>query len=168
MQLSERTERSYVNSQQVCVTYNTLSATLRVHRGPLGGNPVRRYEDPATSHRHLDFQPHRRHDLLIYLAVVNHPTCDMPTLRVMVRPMDGPAFLVPDILAVEVDVVAYFKSVYSRGDVDVVSDQQRLSRRKLNDESLVSRTVQIVGQNANHLAFAFDLYVAGPTRKRDR
>ena len=43
----------------------------------------------------------RRHDLLIYLAVVYHPTYDMPTLRVMVRPMDGPAFLVPDTLAVE-------------------------------------------------------------------
>jgi len=95
-----------------------------------------------------------------------YPTCDMTTLRVMVRPMDDPAFFVPDILTVEADTVAYLESVDSRGDVDVMRDQQRLSRRKLNDESLVSRTVQIVFQNANHFALAFDLYVACPTRKR--
>ena len=46
----------------------------------------------------------------------------------------------------------YSPSVYSRGDVDVVSDQQRLFRGKLNDKTLVARTVQIVGQNTNHLA----------------
>ena len=69
------------------------------------------------------------------------PACDMTTLRVMVRPMDNSAFFIPDILAVEADTVAYLETVDSRGDVDVMSDQQRLSRRKLNDESLVSRTV---------------------------
>jgi len=90
----------------------------------------------------------------------------MPTLRVMVRPMDDPAFFVPDILAVKAAAVAYLKSVDSRGDVDVVCHQQCLSRRKLNDESLVSRPVQIVWQNANHRALAFDLYVACSTRKR--
>ena len=65
----------------------------------------------------------------------------MTTLRVMVRPMDDPAFFVPDILAVEADAVAYLKSSDSRGDVNVVGDEQCLPRRKLNDESLVSRTV---------------------------
>ena len=100
------------------------------------------------------------------LAIVYYPTCDMTTLRVMVRPMDDPVFFVPDILAVEADTVAYLESVDPRGDVYVMSDQQCLSRRKLNDKSLVSRTVQIVGQDANHLALAFDLYVACSTRKR--
>ena len=90
----------------------------------------------------------------------------MTTLRVMMRPMDDTALFVPDILTVEADTVAYLESVDSRGDVDVMRDQQRLSRRKLNDESLASRTVQIVGQNANHRALAFDLNVACPTRKR--
>jgi hypothetical protein len=100
------------------------------------------------------------------LAIVFYPTCDMPTLRVMVRPMDDSAFLVPDILAVKADAVAYLKSVDSRGDVDVVCYQQCLSRRKLNDESLVSRPVQIVWQNSSHGALACDLYVAGSTRER--
>jgi len=65
----------------------------------------------------------------------------MTTLRVMVRPMDDPAFFVPDILAVEADAVVYLKSSNSRSDVDIVCDEQCLSRRKLNHESLVSRTV---------------------------
>lgn len=94
-----------------------------------------------------------------------YPATDMPTLRVVVRPMDDPAFFVPDILAIKTDAVAYLQSVDSWGDVYVVSDKQCLSRRKLNDESLVSRTVQIVGQNTSHCALTFDLYVACPTRK---
>jgi len=81
----------------------------------------------------------------------------MLTLGVMVRPMDDAAFCVPDILAVKADAVAYLESVDSRSDVDVVRHQQCLSRRKLNDESLVSRSVQIVRQIANHRALAFDL-----------
>ena len=84
----------------------------------------------------------------------------------MVRPMDDAAFFVPDILAVEADRVAHLKAVDSRGDVDIVRHQQGLSGRKLNDESLVSRPVQIVWQNANHCALGFNLYVACSTRER--
>lgn len=90
----------------------------------------------------------------------------MPTFRVMVRPMEDPAFLVPDILAIKADAVAFLESVDSRGDVDVVCHEQCLSRRKTNDESLVSPPAQIVWQNTSHPALAFDLYIAGPTRER--
>ena len=38
VQLSERTERLYVNSQQVCVTHNTLSAGFSIRRDTIGGN----------------------------------------------------------------------------------------------------------------------------------
>src|SRR3954467_259137 len=84
----------------------------------------------------------------------------------MVRPMDDPAFSVPDIFTVEANAVANRESIDARGDVDVVCYQQRLARRKLNDESLVSLPIQVVGQKMNHRAFPFDLYIAGPTRKR--
>jgi len=84
----------------------------------------------------------------------------------MVRPMDDPAFLVPDILALKEDAVAFLESVDSRGDVDVVCHEQCLSRRKTNDESLVSRPVQIVWQNTSHPAMAFDLYITCPIRER--
>ena len=92
----------------------------------------------------------------------------MPALRIMVRPVDDAAFLVPNILAVEADAVAYGKIVDARGDVDVVCDQQCLSRLDLNDESLVSLPVHIIRQKTNHRTFTFDLYVACPTRERAR
>ena len=94
-----------------------------------------------------------------------YPTCDMPTLRVMVRPVDDPALFVPHILAAKTNAVAYLKPVDSRRDVDVVCHQQCLSRRKLNNEPLVSRRVQIVWQNTNHCTLAFNLYVACTTRE---
>lgn len=45
-------------------------------------------------------------DLLKRLAIVLYPACDMPALRVMVRPMNDAAFFVPNILAVEANRVA--------------------------------------------------------------
>ena len=91
----------------------------------------------------LAFGP-ARHQLLIRLAIVYYPACDVPALWIMVRPMDDPAFRVPHILAVKPNAVAYLESVDSRGDVDVVCNEECLPRRKLNNESLVSRPVQIV------------------------
>jgi hypothetical protein len=107
-----------------------------------------------------------RRQLLKRLAIVFYPTCDMLTFRVMVRPMDDPAFLVPDILALKADAVAFLESVDSRGNVDVVCHEQCLSRRKTNNESLMSLPVQVVWQNTSHTALAFDLYIACPTRER--
>ena len=84
----------------------------------------------------------------------------------MVRPMDDAAFFIPDILTIKAKVIPDLQSGDARRNVDVVCNQQRLSRCKLNDESLVSRSVHIVRQNANHRTLAFDLYVACTTRKR--
>ena len=80
--------------------------------------------------------------------------------------MDDSAFFVPNIFAVEVDAVPYRKSVEAWSDIDVVRDQQCLSRLKLKDESLVPVAVQIVWQKTNHRALTFDLYVASSTRER--
>src|SRR5262245_1974929 len=90
----------------------------------------------------------------------------MPALRVVMRPMDGPTFFVPDILTVKADAVAYLESVDARGDIDVVCYQQRLARCNLNDESLVSLPVHIVRQQTNHRTLPFDLYVACSTHER--
>ena len=91
-----------------------------------------------------------------------YPTRNVLPLRIMVRPMNNPTFVVPHILTIKSHSVTYYQTVDSRSDVDIVTDQQRLSGRKLNDESLVSRTIYIIRQNANHRALAFDLYVACP------
>ena len=41
--------------------------------------------------------------------------------------MDEPAFLVPDVLAAKADAVAFLERGDSRGDVDVVCDEDCLS-----------------------------------------
>lgn len=90
----------------------------------------------------------------------------MPALRVVVGPVDDAAFLVPNIFAVETDAVADFEPVDPRGKVDVVRHQQRLSGCELKNESLMSRSVDVIRQNANDRSFTFDLYVACAIRKR--
>ncbi len=51
----------------------------------------------------------------------------MPALRVVMRPVDNPAFLIPDIFALKSDAVTGYKSVDAWGDVDVVGYQDCLS-----------------------------------------
>lgn len=89
-----------------------------------------------------------------------YPTCHVPPLWVMVRPMNNSALLVPDILAIKADAVAFLESLDSRGDVNVVSHEHCLSRLKTNDESLMSPPVQIIRQQPSHLALVFDLDIA--------
>ena len=76
--------------------------------------------------------------LLISFAVMYNPTCDMPTLWVMVRPMDDAAPFIPDTLTINANAIPDLQSGDARRNVDVMCNQQRLSRCKLNDESLVS------------------------------
>ena len=64
--------------------------------------------------------------LLISFAVMYNPACDMPTLWVMVCPMDDTAFFIPDILAIKTNTVADLQSGEARREVDVVCNQQRL------------------------------------------
>ncbi len=67
-----------------------------------------------------------------------YPTTDMPAIWIMVRPMDGPAFLIPNILAVKADVVAHLEFLDWRRDVDVMVYKECLAREETNDKSLVS------------------------------
>ena len=65
--------------------------------------------------------------LLISFAVMYNPACDMPTLWVMVCPMDDAAFFIPDILAIKANAIPDLQSGDPRRNVDVVCNQQRLS-----------------------------------------
>ena len=58
----------------------------------------------------------------------------MPALRIVVGPVDNPAFFIPDTLAVEADAVADRKSIDSRSNVDVVCYQQRWHGCKFADD----------------------------------
>ena len=68
----------------------------------------------------------------------------MSALWVVVGPVDHAAFFVPDVLTFEVNSVACFKAVEARSEVDVVCYQQCLTRSKLNDEPLVTRSFHVV------------------------
>jgi len=57
---------------------------------------------------------------------MHNPACDMPTLWVMVCPMDDTAFFIPDILAIKTNSVPDLQSDDARREVDVVRNQQRL------------------------------------------
>jgi len=65
--------------------------------------------------------------LLISLAIMDNPTCDMSTLWIMVRPMDDAAFFIPDILTIKANAIPNLQSGDVRRNVDVVCNQQRLS-----------------------------------------
>ena len=61
--------------------------------------------------------------LLISFAVMYNPACDMPTLWIMVRPMDDAAFVIPEILAIKANAIPDLQSGDARGNVDVVCNQ---------------------------------------------
>ena len=64
--------------------------------------------------------------LLISFAVMYNPACDMPTLWIMVRPMDDAAFFIPDILTIKANAIPDLQSGDARREVEVVCNQQRL------------------------------------------
>ena len=99
----------------MCVTYNT----------PAGSNllkfPIQRTSLRMTPA--LQMCGSKILSLLISLAVMYNPTCDMPTLWVMVRPMDDAAFFIPDILTIKANAIPDLQSGDPRREVDVVCNQ---------------------------------------------
>lgn len=57
--------------------------------------------------------------LLISFALMYNPACDMPTLWVMVCPMDDTAVFIPDIRAIKANAIPNFQSGDARRNVDV-------------------------------------------------
>ena len=103
----------------MCVTYNTPSASdlleFTIQRTSLSN-------DTCVANVQVEIL-----SLLISLAIMHNPTCDMPTLWVMVRPMDDAAFFIPDILTIKANAIPDLQSGDPRRNVDVVCNQQRLS-----------------------------------------
>ncbi len=70
------------------------------------------------------------------------------------RPVDDTALGVPFIFAEEFDAIADLQLSDPRRDVDVVGDEQRLTRIQPQDKPLMSAPIQIVSQQAHHNAAA--------------
>lgn len=57
--------------------------------------------------------------------------------RIVMRPMDQSALLIPNILARKTDHIANLQTVDAWSKIDVVLDQNRLSRSEADDEFLM-------------------------------
>jgi hypothetical protein len=65
------------------------------------------------------------------------PTSGMPTGWVVMCPVDQTALFVPNVLAGEADRVAFLYAGYSRGQIYIVLDENRLAGRQADNYSLM-------------------------------
>ena len=82
------------------------------------------------------------------------------------RPVHEPALRVPDVFAFEFDLIPGAEVRDTRRDVDVVRDEDRLPRRKADEESLMPAPSCVVGEYARHDAGAVDANILRVTRER--
>jgi len=82
------------------------------------------------------------------------------------RPMHHATSVVPFVFASEIDGVADGQILNSRGQVDVVGEEQRLTGRKLHDESLVTATLIVVRENPRDHSASFDDKISASFRER--
>lgn len=87
--------------------------------------------------------------LLIHLPLVIQPACCMESFGITVGPVDHTAFCIRLVLTQKRDRVANGEICNPRGDVDVVRDQQRLSRRQFDDKPLMPTSRLIIRQYSN-------------------
>ena len=104
--------------------------------------------------------------LLIDLPVVFEPTCHVPPVRVVVRPVDHASLFVPHVLAVEAYAIASLQPVDPLSDVDVVRNKDRLTRCEANNESLMPAASEVICQHTSYYALTLNLYITRPVFER--
>jgi hypothetical protein len=72
------------------------------------------------------------------------------------RPVHQAALCIPNILAEKADLIALFQILNPIGKLYVVFDQDCLTRRKANYESLVRAAGPVVGKNSRDNSFTLD------------
>lgn len=85
------------------------------------------------------------------------PAPRMPTLRVVMGPVNDAALRVGLKFAVEGNGISLANRVNPRREVDVVSYKQRAAAGKFENESLVPAALVVIGKNADDGARALDL-----------
>ncbi len=96
------------------------------------------------------------------------PTCQMPTRRIMVRPVNDASFGIPFIFPVKGYPVTCVQSVHPRRQVNIVSHQKRLPIGKLYDESLVPDSRNIILKDFGDRSLTLDLNVVTMLLERYR
>jgi hypothetical protein len=84
----------------------------------------------------------------------------MQSTRVLVRPVNDAALIIPCVFTGEFNRIAHFQPGQAWRQVNVVGNEERLSRIQAQDEPLMSVAVRIVRENADDLAVALDQDIA--------
>jgi len=94
----------------------------------------------ATPRAHVD-------PSLIDVPGVLHPAGPAPARRIVVRPVDEAALIVPHVLALELDLITDAEVLHARRDIDVVHDQYRLARREQHEKPLMPVPLVVIGKH---------------------
>ena len=82
------------------------------------------------------------------------------------RPVDDAAPLVPLVLAVELDGIAWLERAHAAREIDIVRDQHCLPGRQPNDEALMATAFVVVGEDFGDAATGLNLNVAAMILER--
>jgi hypothetical protein len=96
------------------------------------------------------------------------PSGLMPTVRVVVSPVDNTPFRVPFVHAAKFDRIPFSKGSHTRRKINVVGDKNSLTRGESENEPLMSTSKQIVRQDFNYHTRTSHPYVALPVFIRTR
>jgi hypothetical protein len=97
---------------------------------------------------------------LIPLPSALQKTRLMPAIRVPVRPVHNTALFIPCIFAVKFHLIPLPQRTDPRRNIDIMRNQNRLTRRQLHDKPLMPRTAIIVRQYLDHNALSLHLHIA--------
>lgn len=79
---------------------------------------------------------------------------------VVMRPVNYASPRVPFVFAIEFHLISFLECVDSIGQIDVMSNQQRLARLQFDDEALMSTPVFVVGEYCGDGSFSLNLKAA--------
>lgn len=88
------------------------------------------------------------HDIqcsLVPLAVVFEPAADVLISRVVVRPVNDTALLIPFVFAKEFDIVTLAQCVDAWGKINIVRNQYGMVSIKSEYKSLMAIAIVVVG-----------------------
>ena len=83
--------------------------------------------------------------LLKRFTIVLQPPCLVLSARVAVRPVNDSSLGVPLVDAIECNDISGLQPFNSGSEVDIVRDEQSLSRRESKDEALMTTPVVVIG-----------------------
>ncbi len=92
--------------------------------------------------------------LRVDLPTIPYPATVLDALRIVMSPVHEPSKLVPLVHTTHFDAIADAKR-HAFGQIEIMRDQQRPAVTDIDDESLVTRAVIVVMQEAADEAFYF-------------